>query len=56
MKRFLLAWALMTLLAGCATQTVPQKITMENDWRTGTDQTPYRSIPTVLLCDDCRYQ
>lgn len=52
MKRLVLACLVVAALAGCAAQPAP--LTMHNDWRTGTDYSPYRSIPTVLHCDDCR--
>lgn len=39
-------------LAACASQ---QPLTIKNDWRTGTDQTPYRSLAPAIVCDDCRY-
>lgn len=46
--------ALAILLVGvpaCSTQT--PKPSMGNDWRTGTDHTPYRSVPAVIQCDGC---
>lgn len=40
------------LLAGCATPAPPARKTDPDE---GTNFSPYRSIPPVLLCDDCRY-
>lgn len=40
-------------LAGCASQPVVEPITMYNDWRVGTEQTPYRTIAPVLICQGC---
>jgi hypothetical protein len=51
MKKLLLTILAVATLGGCASQ---QPLNMSNDWRTGTDQTPYRSIPTALICDDCK--
>ena len=53
MKKLLLILIITATLGGCAS---PQPLGMRNDWRTGTDQTPYRSIPTALICDDCNLQ
>lgn len=53
MKKLLLILIATAALGGCASQ---QPLSMKNDWRTGTDQTPYRSISTVLICDDCNLQ
>ena len=39
------------VLGGCATQA---QVSMRNDWRTGTDQSPYRSVSPAIVCDDCR--
>lgn len=50
MKKLFLILAVFAALGGCASQ---QPLSMNNDWRTGTDQSPYRSIPTALLCDGC---
>jgi uncharacterized lipoprotein YajG len=54
MKPLLLIALAAAILGGCAKQPTVQT-TMYNDWRTGTDYTPYRSIPSVLYCDDCRF-
>ncbi len=56
MKRILLSLAavISAFLCGCAAR--PQDATAQNDWRAGTDYSPYRSIPVVLQCDDCRYE
>lgn len=53
------AFVLLTLMAamfssGCATHD--HAVTIFNDWRTGTEFSPYRSIPAAIQCDDCRYQ
>lgn len=44
--------AALSAMGGCATRPEPS---MRNDWRTGTDYTPYRTIPAAIQCDDCRY-
>lgn len=56
MTRILLAVAVaaVALLAGCAMK--PAEPSMRTDWRTGTDHSPYRSIPAAIQCDDCRYE
>lgn len=54
MKRFLLTLLAAAALGGCATQPRDEPLSMANDWRTGTDQTPYRSLEPVLVCDGCR--
>ena len=46
------AFAALVALSGCAS---PPGNSMVEDQRTGTDYSPYRSIPSVLLCDDCQY-
>lgn len=53
MKKLLLV-ILVVGLVGCA--AAPAKVTMENDWRTGTEYSPYRSSDAVLQCSDCRYE
>lgn len=53
MKPLLFVALAAAVLAGCANQA-PAPVSLHNDWRTGTDYSPYRSIPTVLHCDDCR--
>jgi len=53
MKRFILASVVIACLGGCAAASRP--ISMENDWRTGTDHTPYRSIAPAIQCDSCKY-
>jgi len=42
-------------VSGCATK-VPEPTPLRSDWRTGTDFSPYRTIPTAIQCDDCRYE
>lgn len=55
MKTIWLALCVGAVLSGCAVQKAVQApVSMGNDWRIGTDQTPYRSIAPVLLCDGCR--
>lgn len=54
MKRIFLGLGLVAILAGCA-GAPQQSSSMASDWRTGTDYTPYRTIPVVLQCVDCRY-
>ncbi len=44
--------AVLCTLGGCATKSEPAA---RYDWRTGTDATPYRTIPALIQCDDCRY-
>lgn len=53
MKPLALSLLAAIVLSGCATE--PTSLSIYNDPRVGTDQTPYRSIAPVLLCDDCRY-
>ena len=56
MRRILLALAALAvafMTIGCATGS--GKTSKRTDGRTGTDASPYRSVPTVILCDDCRY-
>lgn len=53
MKKLALSLVAAIMLAGCATQ---QQLNMKNDWRTGTDQSPYRSIAPAIICDDCAVQ
>ncbi len=52
MMKKILILAVATILGGCVAQQQP--INMRNDGRTGSDQTPYRSIPAVLICDGCK--
>ena len=52
MIRLILTFAMLLASAsGCATHT--PKPSMANDWRTGTDHTPYRSVPAAIQCDGC---
>lgn len=53
MKRLALAVALLVAMTGCV--TTPAPVTIRNDPRTGTEHSPYRSVPVVIQCDDCRY-
>lgn len=48
MKKNLIAVLFLVSLAGCATKQ------QQPDPRIGTEQTPYRSIPNYIECDDCR--
>jgi hypothetical protein len=48
MNIWIIAAVLAIVLSGCTSVPVAQKITFENDPRVGTDQSPYRSIATVL--------
>ncbi|MBP9714753.1 MAG: hypothetical protein KBD60_13885 [Sterolibacterium sp.] len=53
MEKLLLILIITVTLGGCASQ---QPLSMKNGGRTGTDQTPYRSGPIALICDDCNLQ
>lgn len=56
-KRLILAAMAVVMggvLGGCASRQAEDP--MRSDWRTGTDYSPYRSIPAVVQCDDCRYE
>lgn len=51
-SKYVLSAVLAALALGsCAIQE--QTVTMRNDLRTGTDESPYRSIAPVVVCDDC---
>jgi hypothetical protein len=56
MKRilFFAAAAALVVTAGCATKAPPE-LTMRDDPRAGTEDSPYRSMPVAIQCDDCRY-
>jgi len=51
MKKLLFMILAAVALNGCASQAPSG---MKSDWRTGTDQSPYRSIPTAIVCDACK--
>lgn len=50
MKTLLLTIIVAAAMGGCASQQPPSK---QVDLRAGNDQSPYRSIPTALICDAC---
>ncbi|HHV7523723.1 TPA: hypothetical protein ACUNF5_005248 [Burkholderia orbicola] len=50
MKRLILAVLAVVTIAGCVD---PKPITMRNDWRSGTSQSPYRTVPSALICTSC---
>ncbi|WP_156443848.1 hypothetical protein [Burkholderia savannae] len=50
MKRLILVVLAVVTIAGCAES---KPITMHNDWRSGTNQSPYRTVPTALICTSC---
>lgn len=52
-EKLLLILITTATLGGCTSQW---PLSMRNDWRTGTNQTPFRSIPTALICDDYNLQ
>ena len=41
------------LVSGCASYSTPIAAAAAADARTGTEHTPYRSMPTALQCGDC---
>lgn len=51
MKTFLTILSMAFVLAGCS---APQATGLRADPRTGTDASPYRTIPAAIQCDDCR--
>ena len=53
--RKLLSLFFAVALVGCASAPEPMATqASKEDWRAGTDYSPYRSISPVIVCDECR--